>query len=291
MANQIIFGGTIAPANTAMEVSINGAITMTPLAFTTVGAGQEGTLTGVPGATYAIGQLVMGAVGYPATRVSNPVARTVAAPAFTLKEPLFDSLNRKAQFLMSAVVADFGAGRPNKYYRTTTNFGTQAGVSYNTPLLGTLLYSSTDLHVWTREDSLALTMPLPKLDASWNGYDTMERPAILRIAATGKWYLYAHTVPSPTTSTYSTYADSKIAIYEAADSAAGPVGPWVPKAMVKALSNGALDFSLFTDPVSGKRYMVSSVNDAAITNAFNVRVECAEILADGISFGPPLVRA
>ena len=37
------------------------------------------TLTGVAAATYAIGQLVMGAIGYPATRLANTVAVTVAA--------------------------------------------------------------------------------------------------------------------------------------------------------------------------------------------------------------------
>lgn len=80
MANQIIFGATITPANAAMEVSINGGTSFAALAFTTVGSSQEGTLTGVAAASYAAGQLVMGAVGYPATRLSNTAIVTVANP-------------------------------------------------------------------------------------------------------------------------------------------------------------------------------------------------------------------
>ena len=81
MANQLIFGANLTPTGTAMEVTINAGSTFTALAFATVGSNQQGTLTGVPAATYAIGQLGLGAVGYPATRLYNTAAVTVSAAA------------------------------------------------------------------------------------------------------------------------------------------------------------------------------------------------------------------
>ena len=81
MANQIIFAATITPANTAMEVSINSGTSFAALAFTTVGSNQQGTLTAVPAATYAIGALQLRAVGYSTTMLSNGAAVTVAAAA------------------------------------------------------------------------------------------------------------------------------------------------------------------------------------------------------------------
>jgi hypothetical protein len=82
MANQIIFSATVNPANSAMEVSVNGGTTFTSLAFTTVGASQQGTLTGVVANNYPVGQLVLRAVGYAATTtLSNQLAVTVVNAA------------------------------------------------------------------------------------------------------------------------------------------------------------------------------------------------------------------
>lgn len=79
MAGQIIFGGNITPTNTPMEVSYNGGTTWIPLTYTTIGSNQQGTLASVPPATYAIGQLVERAIGYPGTAQANTLALTVVA--------------------------------------------------------------------------------------------------------------------------------------------------------------------------------------------------------------------
>ena len=79
MANQIIFSATITPANTAMEVTINGGTTFTDLAFTTVGGVQQGTLTGVPSATYSAGQLIMRCKTTTSVSATNLGQVTVAA--------------------------------------------------------------------------------------------------------------------------------------------------------------------------------------------------------------------
>ena len=81
MPNQITFGATITPATAAMEVTINAGSTFAALTFATVGSNQQGTLTGVPAATYAIGQVGMRAVGYGSTVQYNQAQLIVSAPA------------------------------------------------------------------------------------------------------------------------------------------------------------------------------------------------------------------
>ena len=81
MANQITFGATITPATAPMEVTINAGSTFTALSFATVGSNQQGTLTGVPAATYAMNTVGMRAVGYPGTVLYNTAAITVTAAA------------------------------------------------------------------------------------------------------------------------------------------------------------------------------------------------------------------
>lgn len=86
MPNQITFGANISPPNTPMEVSINSGASFVTLAFTTVGANQQGILTNVPAATYAINQLVQRAIGYAGTTTftnQQPVivGGTAATPA------------------------------------------------------------------------------------------------------------------------------------------------------------------------------------------------------------------
>jgi hypothetical protein len=81
MANQIIFAATITPTTAAMEVSINTGTSFTPATFATVGSNQQYTMTGVAAATYAAGQLIMRAVGYPASAASNAGSVIVSAAA------------------------------------------------------------------------------------------------------------------------------------------------------------------------------------------------------------------
>ena len=81
MAQKLIYRANITPATAPMEVSYDGGTTFVALAFATVGSLQEATLANVPAATYAIGKIVMRAVGYPATTVSNAAALTVLAAA------------------------------------------------------------------------------------------------------------------------------------------------------------------------------------------------------------------
>ena len=81
MANQITFGANIAPTTAQMEVTINSGATFTALTFATVGSNQQGTLTGVPATTYAIGAVGMRAVGYPGTIQYNQAQLIVSAPA------------------------------------------------------------------------------------------------------------------------------------------------------------------------------------------------------------------
>lgn len=86
MPNQIVFGATITPTSTPMEVTINFGSTFTPLVFSTISGNQQGTLTGVPAATYATGQLGLRAQGFPNTALYNVVsvivtaAQTISAP-------------------------------------------------------------------------------------------------------------------------------------------------------------------------------------------------------------------
>jgi hypothetical protein len=91
-ANQITFAASITPTTTPMEVSINAGSSFVSVPFSSSGANQQGILTGVPAATYAPNQLVMRAVGYPATAIANSSSVTVSgtgAAAPTVTSPSF----------------------------------------------------------------------------------------------------------------------------------------------------------------------------------------------------------
>ena len=79
MANQITFFATITPASAPVEVTLNAGATFTALAFATVGATQQATLSGVAPATYAIGAVGLRAVGYPGTVQYNQAPVLVSA--------------------------------------------------------------------------------------------------------------------------------------------------------------------------------------------------------------------
>jgi hypothetical protein len=216
--------------------------------------------------------------------VVSPVVAGAGATTVNIGQPQLDGQGNRINGLMSSIVPDFGTGRTNKYWRMATNFGSGV-VRFDTPLLGCLLYSSLDGINWTPE--VGGNIPTP----SGSIYHLMERPALVRLAS-GQWMLYAHTAPDPTPGgSYDSYGQSKVIMFRSKGNS--PASGWDYLGVQNGMSGGCLDMSATYLRSTGKNYLISSVNNSysgtASPTPWNVRIECCEISADGLSFGAPIV--